>query len=107
VIGRARPRTRVTALSVAAFVLAGCGIEPRDSITVPASPQADEIAWLWWLSLWLGVAVWLIVMVLLAVPLLRSRRRAPSRTSPARRIGGGQCQPESRGVFDLGRVRRP
>jgi cytochrome c oxidase subunit 2 len=65
-----------TSASLLAVLLLACGEEVRDSITDPASPQAAEIDWLWSLSLWLGTAVWVVVMVLLAVPMLRSRRRA-------------------------------
>jgi cytochrome c oxidase subunit II len=56
-----------------ALLASACTAAP-DRTTAPASPQAAEIDWLWNLSLWLGSAVWVVVMVLLAVPLIRSRR---------------------------------
>jgi cytochrome c oxidase subunit II len=83
VTGRPTPARRVprpAALVVLAASLAACAPDARDSITDPATPQAEQIDWLWQLSLWMGTAVWVIVMVLLAVPIVRSRRhqdRAP------------------------------
>ncbi len=70
---------RQATVAAAAVLLAGCGPDPRDSVTDPASPQAAHIDALWTLILWLGTAVWIGVMVLLAVPLLRSRRRRRER----------------------------
>jgi cytochrome c oxidase subunit II len=61
-------------LTVATLLTTACA-EQRDSITDPVTTAADEIAGLWWFSLGLGTAVWIAVMVLLAVPILRSRRR--------------------------------
>lgn len=77
---------RRLALLPALLVVSGCGLDPRDRITDPASPQASDIDGLWTLSLWLGIAVWVVAMALLAVPLLRSwgRRRGTSdRDRPA------------------------
>lgn len=58
-------------------LLSACASSP-DRVTAPASPQAEAIDGLWSLSLWMGVAVWIIVMVLVAVPIWRSRRRGGS-----------------------------
>ncbi len=68
-----RPALPVPAVLMAAMTSA-CTSAP-DRTTAPASPQASDIDGLWTLSLWLGTAVWLAVMALLAVPLLRSRRQ--------------------------------
>ena len=70
---RSRP-----ALLLVPFVALSCMPEARDSITDPASPQAAQIDGLWTFALWLGIAVWVAVMVLLAIPVLRSRRRGSS-----------------------------
>jgi cytochrome c oxidase subunit II len=97
---RVRPSRRghTATLGVAfGLVTTACTASP-DRTTAPASPQAAEIDGLWTLSLWLGVAVWVVVMALLAVPIIRSRRsehpRAPAdqRTSPSdatRRVAPG------------------
>jgi cytochrome c oxidase subunit II len=61
--------------AVAALLLTGCGEQARDAMTMPVSPEAADINWLWWFSLGLGVLVYVAVMVLLVVPLLRNRRR--------------------------------
>ncbi|MFA9432988.1 cytochrome c oxidase subunit II [Egicoccus sp. AB-alg2] len=63
-------------LASATLVLAACGEGSRDAITTPVSPEAGEINWLWWFSLALGTLVYVAVLVLLAVPLVRARRRA-------------------------------
>lgn len=68
---RARCRRALPALLGVA--VAGCATA-QDRVTAPASPQAEQIDGLWTLSLWLGVGVWVTVMVLAAIPLWRSRR---------------------------------
>ena len=85
--------TRRLALLPALLVVSGCGLEPRDRITDPASPQASDIDGLWTLSLWLGVAVWIIVMGLLAVPLLRSWRRRRDESRRDRPGASGRDRP--------------
>lgn len=56
------------------LLAAGCGGEGAGGMLDAASPQAGRIAGLWWVLLVLGVLVYVLVMVALAVPLLRSRR---------------------------------
>jgi cytochrome c oxidase subunit II len=68
---RLRPLAAYAALAV---LVAACDEEVRDAVTDPATPQAADLNWLWSLSFWMGTAVWIVVMVLLAVPILRSRR---------------------------------
>jgi cytochrome c oxidase subunit II len=73
------------ALTLTALLTSAC-VERRDSITDPVTPQAGEVAGLWWFSFWLGTAVWIVVMVLLAIPILRSRGRGDERADdPATR----------------------
>lgn len=68
-------RRTATMLPIATLVAACSTDGVRDATTDPAAPQAAAIDGLFWFSVILGVLVWLAVMVLLAVPLLRSRRR--------------------------------
>ena len=73
----------IVLLAMVALTVGACTSSP-DRVTAPASPQADDIDGLWTLSLWLGAAVWLVVMTLLAIPILRSRR-GTRRSSDANR----------------------
>ena len=90
---------KVAHRAVAAATLAplATGCDPRDSMTAPVGPEAGDIAGLWWFIFWLGLAVYVVVMALLAVPLWRSfhRRRArdeaPEPTS-ASTSGGGEAR---------------
>ncbi|MCC5949237.1 MAG: cytochrome c oxidase subunit II [Nitriliruptoraceae bacterium] len=68
-------------LASAVAVLAACD-QVRDATTDPASPQAADLDGLWSLSLWMGVAVWVLVMALLATPVLRSWRRSRREGAP-------------------------
>ncbi len=77
----ARRRVAGAVLAVATLVLSGC-VQARDSITEPVSPQAGEVAGLWYLSLALGTGVWVTVMVLLAFPVVRSRREGRPAARP-------------------------
>ena len=43
----------------------------------PQGPAAADIAGLWWLMFWLGLAIYLAVLALLVVPMVRNGRRAP------------------------------
>jgi cytochrome c oxidase subunit 2 len=70
------PRRSAALAAGMAALLAGCA-DVRDNALDAASPQASELAGLFWYSLWLGTAIWIAVMVLLAVPIVRSRRRPP------------------------------
>lgn len=68
---------RAPILAATALVLAGCGDDP--SALRPRGRGAREIADLWWVLFWPGVAV----MVLVTVVLLRSgRRREESTATP-------------------------
>jgi cytochrome c oxidase subunit II len=67
-------RLTTSVLVTAAALGAACGETPRDSTTAPTSPQAGELDGLWSLSLWMGTVVWIVVMILLAVPIVRSWR---------------------------------
>jgi cytochrome c oxidase subunit II len=78
----ARGFRRLAAALPLALATAACSAAP-DRTTSPASPQAADIDWLWNLSLWLGTAVWIAVMALLAVPLIRSRRSRSRQPSDA------------------------
>ena len=44
-------------------------------------PAAEDIAQLWWIYLLVGIAVYVLVLVLLVIPWLR-RRRDPHPTRP-------------------------
>ncbi|HEV2292203.1 MAG TPA: cytochrome c oxidase subunit II [Tepidisphaeraceae bacterium] len=56
--------------------------EPVQSVLHPASPAAEAIEWLWWLMFWVCTIVSVIVFVLLAVALIRRRRRTASPMPP-------------------------
>lgn len=68
-------RTRRSGAALVIVLAASACADVRDATTDPASPQAAEINGLFWFSLLLGVAVWIVVTGLLAVPLVRSLRR--------------------------------
>jgi cytochrome c oxidase subunit II len=95
----ARRRLTTFVLVATTALVAACGETPRDSTTAPASPQATDLDGLWALSLWMGTAVWVAVMILLAVPIVRSRRAnrgeptdptEPARSSVTRREQAGE-----------------
>lgn len=78
--------------TLTAMLTVAC-VEGRDSATDPVTAQAGEIADLWWFSLTLGVAVWIAVMVLLAVPIIRSRRRGVDRDTDPDTTGDTGARP--------------
>lgn len=84
------------AAGLVACLLVGCG-GSGNGATAPASPQAVRIDDLWDLSLWLGIAVWGMVMVLLAVPVVRSWRRRPRRRR-ADEVATDGHDPDDRGA---------
>jgi cytochrome c oxidase subunit II len=85
-------RCRRFAICSVGLLALGCG-RSGDGVTAPASPQAADIDRLWSLSLTLGVAVWLTVMALLAVPMIRSVRRRPTEERPEDPAGEGSSRP--------------
>lgn len=80
------------------LLAAGCG-SSTDRVTSPASPQAAEIDGLWTLILWMGTAVWVVVMALLAVPIVRSWRRGTDASRDAE-PPGPTTDIHSRGIDD-------
>ena len=93
----ARPsrRGRVLGALAATVLLAGC--DPRDSMTAPVAPEGGDIASLWWFIFWLGLAVYIAVMALLAVPLWRTLRARRGR------LAARDTQREAAGESDPGR----
>jgi cytochrome c oxidase subunit 2 len=61
-------------------LLAGCKIEPDQSMLHPAGPASAEIAWLWWLMFVVFAAVFFLVLMLL---LYATFRRAPPEITSA------------------------
>jgi cytochrome c oxidase subunit 2 len=56
------------------LLLASCGGDGAPSILDPAGPAAERVEGLWWLMLWISVAVLLLVVVFLAASLRRPGR---------------------------------
>lgn len=67
-------RWRLTALASATAVLAACGGPDSPSTLDPAGSEAHRLAGLWWVLLWMSVAVYVVVGLFIAVSLLRGRR---------------------------------
>src|SRR3954469_19146363 len=84
-------------LSVLALALAGC--RGWQSALDPQGPQARELAWLFWIFTAVLAAIWVAVMVALAVALLR---RGPPRPAPRRPARG---RPGTRAAYQLRRCR--
>lgn len=91
---RPPPGRRVWPVTAALMVAMSSACDSADRTTAPASPQAGEIDGLWTLSLWLGTAVWLAVMVLLAIPLVRSRRQRQQEAEASPRPDGVVASPD-------------
>ncbi len=84
---------RATAVVAGALVLAGCNDEgARDATSQTVTPEADALHGLFLFSVWLGAAIWVGVMLLLAVPIVRSWRR---------RRQGDEAAPTDRGPTRL------
>ena len=64
-------------LSVLGLALAGC--RGWQSALDPQGPQARELAWLFWMFTAVLAAIWVAVMIALAVALMR---RGPPRADP-------------------------
>jgi cytochrome c oxidase subunit II len=75
---RSRTPLRAVAVLVPLLFLAACSEVPgvRDSTTDAVTAQAEAIDGLFWFSVILGTVIWLLVLGLLAVPIVRSIRRA-------------------------------
>jgi cytochrome c oxidase subunit 2 len=68
--------------ALAAIGLSGCASRfSSESALNPAGPQAERIALLFWVFLGVGVVVWLVVMLFLALAL--SRKQQDEQTPPA------------------------
>jgi cytochrome c oxidase subunit II len=77
------------------FFVAAAGGAPHSSLD-PAGPDAHRVAGLWWVIFWLGAAVYVVTMGLVAVAIIRARRRdATGAKSPHRTLiwGGGVIVP--------------
>lgn len=81
---RASTRSRRLLLPVlAAALLTGCaGAQERQSALNPSGAAAQRIDSHFQTMLWIGVAVWVIVMVITAVALVRRRRSGDGRRGP-------------------------
>jgi cytochrome c oxidase subunit II len=69
---RRRSATTV-ALTLTVLALAGC-TGPENWLE-PAGPAADTAATIWWILFWLGMAVYVVVMVLVVLAFRRGRRQ--------------------------------
>jgi cytochrome c oxidase subunit II len=79
--------SRVARLAAPAGLLVLAGCDPRDSMLDAVAPQAGDIASLWWFIFWLGLAVYVVVMALLAVPLWRAVRQRRAAAPSSQREG--------------------
>lgn len=64
------------ALTTIVVFLAGCQADETASTLDPSGVRAERVADLWWLMLWLGTAVFIVVMAFLAYAVFRSWRRS-------------------------------
>ena len=67
--------------SASAVLLAGCHSDHNQSMLHPASPASAHIAWLWWVLFGVCTAVFVAVMILLAIA-ITPRSRPPKHISP-------------------------
>jgi cytochrome c oxidase subunit II len=89
---RLRQMARGAALLFALTGLAGCGGDHIQSSLHPASPEAAEIARLWWFMFWVCMGVFVAVMGLLFWGIFRPRRQEAAPPGGHMRfivIGGG------------------
>jgi cytochrome c oxidase subunit 2 len=63
--------------------LAVCGCEPVSSALDPGGIQAERIEGIWWLTFWLSLVVYAVVLGWLAHALLHRGRRVPVSPVPA------------------------
>jgi cytochrome c oxidase subunit II len=64
------------------LLLAGCGTTESPNILDPRGPAAAQIANLWWLMFWMGLAVLIIVLALLTIATIQARRRPRDERPP-------------------------
>jgi cytochrome c oxidase subunit II len=77
-------RARAMAISGGVLACTGCALHNAQNALDASGPQAARIASLWWLMLPIGVAVWSIVVIVMAVG---ARRNPADETAP--RTGQG------------------
>lgn len=73
------------ALTIVVALLAGCQPKNSSSALDPRGPRAERVADLWWLMLWLGTAVFVVVMGFLAYATFRAWRRGAADGEPTDR----------------------
>ncbi len=71
--GRSQAWCRIAIALASAMLATGCS-SSSPSVLDPRSPNAGRVSGLWWLMLWISTAVFVIVLVLMAVAILRRRR---------------------------------
>jgi cytochrome c oxidase subunit 2 len=70
-----RARRRAWGWSLVLALLAGCAQEGAPSVLDPQGPGARRIEGLWWLMLWICVAVFGVVLAFLVAAVVKARRR--------------------------------
>jgi cytochrome c oxidase subunit II len=70
-----RARRRAWRWSLTLALLAGCAQEGAPSVLDPHGPGARRIEGLWWLMLWISVAVFGVVLAFLVAAVVKSRRK--------------------------------
>jgi cytochrome c oxidase subunit 2 len=65
-------------------LLAGCGQEGTPSVLDPHGPGARRIEGLWWLMLWISVAVFGVVLAFLVAAVVKARRKGAAPTGRPR-----------------------
>jgi cytochrome c oxidase subunit 2 len=65
-------------------LLVGCGQEGTPSVLDPHGPGARRIEGLWWLMLWISVAVFVVVLAFLVAAVVRARRKEAAPPARAR-----------------------
>ena len=79
-----RARRRAWRWSLTLALLAGCGQEGAPSVLDPHGPGARRIEGLWWLMLWISVAVFGVVLAFLVAAVVKSRRKEEASPAPSR-----------------------
>src|SRR5918992_1124328 len=86
-----------TAVALFALGLTACSGTPP-SILDPAGPAAARVEGLWWPMLWISVAVFAVVAVMLVMAAIRGRR-APNYALDRREVSWGEPFIAIAGVF--------